>query len=72
LYHGLAVMNSGNFAGLIGRRKMPSRGKGEGSPADIRQDRAGAKKAGMTQKAFEKSAVDRKADKARMAKKRKR
>jgi hypothetical protein len=51
---------------------MPARGKGEGSPADIRQDRAGAKKAGMTQKAFEKSAADRKADKARMAKKRKR
>jgi hypothetical protein len=65
-------MNSGNFAGLIGRRKMPARGKDEGSPADIRQDRAGAKKAGMTQKAFERSAADRKADKARMAKKRKR
>ncbi len=41
---------------------------GEGSPADVRQDRAGAKKMGMTLKRFEKSAADRKADKARTAK----
>ena len=24
MYHGLAAMNSGDFAGLIGKRKMPS------------------------------------------------
>lgn len=69
---------SGGFSGLIGRGTMKGKPKnkivkmGEGSPADIRQDRAGAKKAGMTLKAFERSAVDRKADKARMAKKGKR
>lgn len=44
-------------------------GKGEGSAADKRQDRAGAKKAGMSLKAYEGSAADRKADRARMGKK---
>lgn len=36
---------------------------GEGSPADKREDRKGAKKAGMSFKAYERSPADRKADK---------
>ena len=38
------------------------KGKGENSPADRRQDRAGAKKAGMSMKRYEGSPADRKAD----------
>ena len=52
-------------------QEMKSKGKGEGSAADIRQDRAGARRAGKTLKAYEGSAADRRADKARMGKKRK-
>ena len=47
-----------------------AKGKGEGSRADMRQDRAGAKKAGMSMKKYEGSAADKRADKARMGKKR--
>jgi hypothetical protein len=36
----------------------------EGSPADKAKDKAGAKKAGMSMKAWEKSSADKKADKA--------
>ena len=48
-----------------------ARGKGERSAADIRQDRAGAKKAGVSREKYEGSAADRRADKARMKKGRK-
>ena len=51
---------------------MKAKGKGEGSKADMRQDRAGAKKAGMSLKAYEGSAADKRADRARMGKKGKR
>ena len=44
--------------------------KGENSPADRRQDRAGAKKAGMTAKRYEGSPADRRADAKREGKKR--
>jgi hypothetical protein len=45
----------------------------EGSKADIREDRRGAKKAGMTTKEYERSAADRKEDRrgAKKAAKRK-
>ena len=36
----------------------------EGSPADEKKDRAGAKKAGMSMKDWEKSAADKRADAA--------
>jgi hypothetical protein len=36
----------------------------EGSPKDIREDKAGAKKAGMSMKAYENTAKDRAQDKA--------
>lgn len=36
----------------------------EGSKADMRKDTAGAKKTGMTMKAFEKSSMDTKTDRA--------
>jgi hypothetical protein len=45
---------------------------GENSAADRRQDKAGAKKAGKSLKAYEGSAADRKADAARMKRKGKR
>lgn len=41
---------------------MAMKGKGEGSKADLKQDKAGAKKAGMSMKNYEKSAADKKAD----------
>jgi len=44
------------------------RAKGEGSKADMRQDRAGAKKAGVSLKRYEGSAADKKADAKRMGK----
>lgn len=54
---------------------MAKAAKYEGSPADRRKDRVGAKKAGMSMKAWEKSDADKKADtkgqKALNAKKRK-
>ncbi len=49
---------------------MRGKGKGEGSAADMRQDRAGAKKAGMSLKKYEGSAADRAADRKRVGKKR--
>ena len=45
-------------------------GKGEGSAADKRQDRAGAKKAGMSLKKYEGSTLDKKADAKRVGSKR--
>ncbi len=45
-------------------------GKGEGSAADKRQDRAGAKAAGVPLKRYEGSAADRKADAKRVGGKR--
>ena len=47
---------------------MKARSKGEGSAADKRQDKAGARKAGVSLKAYEGSAADKRADKARMKK----
>lgn len=44
--------------------------KGEGSAADKRQDRAGAKRAGMPLKKYEGSAADRKMDAKRVGGKR--
>ena len=52
------------------REDEMAKSKGEGSKADMRQDRAGAKKAGMSMKKYEGSAADRRADKARIGKKR--
>lgn len=43
----------------------------EGSPADNRADREGAKKAGVTMTKWERSAADKKADAAAQAKMRK-
>lgn len=40
----------------------------EGSKADIRRDKAGAKKRGMSMKAYEKTAEDRREDKKYQAK----
>jgi hypothetical protein len=56
---------------LVGKER-PMRGRGEGSKADMRQDKAGARKKGVSLKAYEGSAADRRADKARMAKRGKR
>jgi hypothetical protein len=42
--------------------------KYEGSPADRRADRKGARKAGMTMAKWERSAADKKADAAARAK----
>lgn len=54
---------------------MAKAAKYEGSPLDRRKDKAGAKKAGMSMRAWEKSDADKKADakgqKALNAKKRK-
>jgi hypothetical protein len=53
---------------------MAKAAKFEGSKADKAQDRKGAKKAGMSLKAWERSAADKKADAAgqrRLDKKRK-
>jgi len=45
--------------------------KYEGSPADRRADKKGARRAGMTMKQWEKSAADKKADALARAKLRK-
>jgi hypothetical protein len=42
--------------------------KFEGSPADMREDRAGAKRRGMTLKQYERSAADKREDKRGQAK----
>lgn len=47
---------------------MKARGKGEGSKADMAQDRADAKRAGKSLKAYEGSAADRRADAKRKGK----
>lgn len=45
--------------------------KGEGSPADKKQDRADSKKRGMSLARFEKTPEDKKKDAARMKKRKK-
>ena len=49
-------------------KKQPVKGKGEGSKSDLVQDRAGAKVKGMSMKAYEGTADDRKKDAARQSK----
>jgi hypothetical protein len=44
--------------------RFPAPKKGEGSKADIREDKSQAKKRGMIMKAWEKSPADKKADAA--------
>lgn len=53
--------------GSTSKTKASAKSMGEGSPADMRQDRAQAKRTGQTMKQVERSAEDKKRDKARMA-----